>query len=42
VAVIGDLTVTRVERSVTMDAREGYYGPFYGEPIVHTDTGSDN
>ena len=37
-AVVGDLSVTRVERSVTLDANEGYYGAEYGEPVVHTDT----
>ena len=34
----GDLSVTRVERSVTMDANEAYAGPQYGEPAAHTDT----
>lgn len=34
----GDLTVTRVERSVTMDANEAYAGPQYGDPVAHTDT----
>lgn len=38
VAVVGDLSVTRVERSVTMDGSEGYYGAQYGEPVSHTDT----
>ena len=37
-AVIGDLTLTRVERSVTLDPNEGYYGASYGEPVAHTDT----
>jgi len=37
-AVVGDLSLTRVERSVTMDANEGYYGAEYGEPVVQTDT----
>lgn len=37
-AVVGDLSLTRVERSVTMDANEGYYGAQYGEPVAHTDT----
>jgi hypothetical protein len=36
--VIGDLSVTRVERSVTIDANEGYAGPQYGEPVSHTET----
>jgi hypothetical protein len=34
--VIGDLTVTRVERSVTANPNEGYAGPVYGDP--HTST----
>ena len=37
-AVVGDLSLTRVERSVTMDASEGYYGAEYGAPVVQTDT----
>jgi len=37
-AVVGDLSLTRVERSVTMDANEGYYGAEYGAPVVQTDT----
>jgi polyisoprenoid-binding protein YceI len=36
--VTGDLTLTRVERSVTMDPNEGYSGPEYGAPIIHTET----
>jgi len=38
IAVTGDLSVTRIERSVTMDASEGYYGVQYGDPVAHTDT----
>jgi hypothetical protein len=34
VAVVGDLTLTRLERSVTLDANEGYSGAVYGEPVV--------
>ena len=34
--VVGDLTVTRVERSVRMDGNEAYSGPQYGEPIADT------
>jgi hypothetical protein len=34
----GDLSVTRVERSVTSDANEAYAGPQYGEPVAYTDT----
>jgi hypothetical protein len=40
-AVIGDLSLTRVERSVApayVGGGEGYYGAEYGEPVVHTDT----
>jgi hypothetical protein len=35
-AVVGDLTLTRIERSANMIASEGYYGAEYDEPIVHT------
>jgi hypothetical protein len=38
VLVTGDLTVTRWERSVTIDANEAYHGPEYGEPVAHTAT----
>ena len=38
VAVIGELALTRVERAVTLDANEGYYGAVYGEPLVQTET----
>ncbi|MFZ0796222.1 MAG: hypothetical protein WCA13_09545 [Terriglobales bacterium] len=37
-AVIGDLSVSRIERSVTADPNEGYGGPEYGDPVVRTDT----
>ena len=36
--IIGDLTLTRVERSETLTPNEAYAGPVYGEPIVHTET----
>jgi polyisoprenoid-binding protein YceI len=36
--VTGDLTLTRVERSVTMDGNEAYAGPVYGKPVIHTAT----
>jgi polyisoprenoid-binding protein YceI len=36
--VIGDLTLTRVERSVTADANEAYAGPVYVNPVIHTET----
>jgi hypothetical protein len=42
VAVVGDLSVTRVERSVVTESpnlgSSDYYGGEYGEPVVHTDT----
>jgi len=38
VEVIGDLTLTRVERSVTATPSEAYAGPVYGDPIIHTAT----
>jgi polyisoprenoid-binding protein YceI len=37
-AVNGDLTLTRVERSVTLNPTEGYYGAEYGTPVAHTAT----
>jgi polyisoprenoid-binding protein YceI len=37
-AVVGNLSVTRVERSVTMEPNEAYAGPVYGEPVRHTDS----
>ncbi len=37
-AVIGDLTLTRTERSVTMNPTTGYSGSDYGPPVVHTAT----
>jgi polyisoprenoid-binding protein YceI len=36
--VIGDLTLTLVERSVTADANEAYAGPVYGDPVIRTKT----
>jgi len=36
--VTGDLSVTRVERSVTMEPSEAYAGPEYGEPVARTTT----
>jgi hypothetical protein len=33
--VIGDLTLTRVERTVTAEPTEGYAGPEYGDPVIH-------
>jgi polyisoprenoid-binding protein YceI len=37
-AVVGELSVTRVETSATWDPSEAYSGPEYGQPVVHTDT----
>ncbi len=36
--VTGDLTLTRVERSATIDPSEAYAGPVYSEPVIHTET----
>jgi hypothetical protein len=36
--VTGALSVTRVERSVTMEPNEAYAGPQYGEPVARTTT----
>jgi len=36
--VTGDLSVTRIERSVTAEPNEAYAGPQYGDPVAHTDT----
>ena len=36
--VTGDLSVTRVERTVTMEPNEAYAGPQYGEPVARTTT----
>jgi polyisoprenoid-binding protein YceI len=35
--VIGDITLSRVERTVTAIPSEGYAGPVYGDPVIHTD-----
>jgi hypothetical protein len=37
-SAITDLSVTRVERSVTMEPNEAYAGPQYGEPVARTTT----
>lgn len=37
-AVVGDLSLVRVERGVSLDPTEGYYGASHGEPVIHTDT----
>lgn len=36
--VIGDLTLTRVQRSVTIVATDAYAGPVYGDPVIHNET----
>ena len=33
--VIGDLTLTRAERTVTATPNEAYAGPVYGDPVIH-------
>lgn len=35
--VTGNLTLTRVERSVTLTPSEAYAGPVYGDPVIHTE-----
>ncbi len=37
-AVIGDLTLTRVERSVIATPTEDYAEPVYGDPVIHNET----
>jgi hypothetical protein len=37
-SVTGNLFVTRVKRSVTMEPNEAYHGPEYGGPVAYTDT----
>jgi polyisoprenoid-binding protein YceI len=37
-AVTGNLTLTRVERPVTINDNEAYSGPVYGEPEAHSTT----
>jgi len=36
--VIGDLTLTRLERTVTATPTEAYAGPVYGDPVIHNET----
>jgi polyisoprenoid-binding protein YceI len=38
--VVGDLTLTRVERSITADPTQAYAGPAYSDPVIHTATRS--
>jgi polyisoprenoid-binding protein YceI len=37
-AVIGDLTLTRVERNVIVTPTEDYAGPVYGDPVIRNET----
>jgi polyisoprenoid-binding protein YceI len=36
--VMGNLTLTRVERSVEATPSEAYAGPIYGDPVIHSET----
>ena len=36
--VIGDLTLTRVERPAIATPTEDYAGPVYGDPVIHNET----
>jgi polyisoprenoid-binding protein YceI len=36
--VIGDLTLTRVERPVMATPTENYAGPVHGDPVIHNET----
>jgi len=36
--VIGELTLTRVERIVEATPTEAYAGPMYGDPVIHDET----
>jgi polyisoprenoid-binding protein YceI len=36
--VMGNLTLTQVERSVTLTPGEGYAGPLYGDPVIQAET----
>jgi hypothetical protein len=38
VDVIGDLTLTRIERTATYNPSEAYAGPVFGEPVTHVVT----
>lgn len=37
-AVIGNLTLTRVERTVIATPNEDHAGPVYGDPVIHNET----
>jgi polyisoprenoid-binding protein YceI len=36
--VTGNLTLTQVERSVTLTPGEDYSGPLFGDPVIHAET----
>jgi polyisoprenoid-binding protein YceI len=36
--VVGDITLTRAERTVTATPTEAYAGPVYGDPVIHNET----
>jgi|SRR5580658_464671 polyisoprenoid-binding protein YceI len=36
--VVGDLTLARVERTVTAEPTEAYAGAVYGDPVIHNET----
>ena len=36
--VIGDLSLTHVDRDVTASPTEAYAGPVYGDPVIHNET----
>ncbi len=36
--ILGDLTLTRVERSISIIPSDAYAGPVYGDPVIHTET----
>ena len=36
--VVGNLTLIRVERSVTIDPTQAYAGPVFGPPVIRTET----
>jgi polyisoprenoid-binding protein YceI len=36
--VVGDLTLTHVDRNITASPTEAYAGPVYGDPVIHNET----
>ncbi len=36
--VVGDLTLSHVDRDVTASPTEAYAGPVYGDPVIHNET----